>query len=366
MRGFELDYDHRLQDLIARRTAPVEIKAKSTRFGQATVENQYYQASPIYEVYNQLGKEGSAIRYTVGAMARIDPRYTEITYEQGNRVKNQLDRTLLAKNASCDFEYQGSVTNDTHIKSYSDIDLLAITQRFWTLEPPQKPTHPYEGNPFDDLNEIRSISCDCLESAFPKAKVDSSGSKSISISGGSLSRKIDIVPANWYDTNQYAKMQAKRFRAIQVLDIKLGERVKNMPFFHNYCIMICNKRTVGGLCKVIRLMKSLKYDSDSISLSSYDLAAIGYNMPEPQLTTFPGGEVALLARLKTYLDSLKANPLLCTEMLVPDESRKVFEPGHATREGLDELRDEVDDLVDAVSQNLQKSFTKLFEARLVY
>ncbi|MBN73110.1 MAG: hypothetical protein CME32_27965 [Gimesia sp.] len=367
MEGFELDYDRRLENMIARRTAPVETMTKSVRYGQATiVENQYYKASPVFEVYNKLSKEGSAIRYTVGAMARIDPNYTKITYEQGDRVKNQLDRALRDINATCDFEYQGSVTNDTHIKSYSDIDLLAITQRFWTLEPPQQPSYPYEGNPHDDLLEIRSTSCDCLTAAFPKAEVDSSGAKSISISGGSLSRKIDIVPANWYNTNRYAQIQAKRFRAIQVLDLKLGERVKNMPFLHNYRIMKRNERTNGGLCKVIRLMKSLKYDSDSISLSSYDLAAIGYNMPEPQLMTLPGGEISLLARLKTYLDGLKANPSLCTEMLVPDESRKIFAAGHATRQELDNLRDEVDDLVEAVSHNLQKSFTKLAEARLTY
>lgn len=366
MRGFEVDYDRRLQELIARRTAPVEIVEGAGRYAKAFGEDQYYRASPTYEVYNSLGKEGSAVRYTVGAMARVDPRYTEITYEQGDRVRNQLDRALRAVNAACDFEYQGSVTNDTHIKSYSDIDLLAITQRFHALEPPQEATQAYEGDPTEDLKEIRLTSCDCLKSAFPKADVDSGGSKSITVSGGSLRRKIDIVPANWYHTNRYAQMQAKRFRAIQVLDVKSGERVKNMPFLHNYLIMTRDERTIGGLRKVIRLMKSLKYDSESIGLSSYDLASIGYNMPESQSMTFPGDEVALLVRLKTYLDSLVVNPARRTEMLVPDESRKVFTPGHATLQGLDELRDEVDDLVEAVRQNLQKSFAKLAEARLAY
>jgi len=196
--------------------------------------------------------------------------------------------------------------------------------------------------------------------------VDSSGAKSVTVSGGSLSRKIDVVPANWYDTNRYAQMQAKRFRAIQVLDVKSGLRVKNMPFLNNYLIIERDESTIGGLRKVVRLMKSLKYDSDSIALSSYDLASIDYNMPEPQMRTFSGEEIALLVRLKTYLDSLVVNPLLRTEMLVPDESRKVFAPGHATLQGLDELRTEVDDLVEAVRQNLQRSFTKLSEARLAY
>lgn len=366
MRGFELNYDERLQDLIARRTAPVPLTANLAKYGSAYGEEQYYKASPIYEVYQRLQHEGSAVRYTVAAMARIDPRYTEITYEQGDRVKNQIDKALCDAGASCDFRYQGSVTNDTHIKSYSDVDLLAITQRFSTLEPPQKATYPYHGDPVTDLKEIRSTSRRCLEKEFPAAEVDDTGKRSLSISGGSLSRKIDVVPANWYDTNDYAHMQAERFRAIQVLDITTGVRIVNRPFMHNYLIQQLDNSTGGGLRKAIRLMKSLKYDSDSVSLSSYDLASIGYNMPDFQLATLPGYEIPLLVRLKEYLDSVAADSALRSGMLVPDGSRKVFAPGHATLQGLNEIRTEVDDLVEAVRRNLHKSARKILEAKMIY
>ena len=40
--------------------------------------------------------------------------------------------------------------------------------------------------------------------------------------------------------------------------------------------------------------------------------------------------------------------------------------GHATLQGLDELRTEVDDLVEAVRRNLKKSARKLMEARMAY
>lgn len=367
MRGFEVNYDRRLQALIERRTAPVEIFSKAARMGRGGQFVENYQASPVFEVYNKLGEEGSAVRYTVGAMARVDPKYTEVTYEQGDRVRKQLDRAYRAAEAQCDFEYQGSVTNDTHIKSHSDIDLLAITCRFHALEPPQTPTHRYEGDPIKDLTQVRAVSCNCLRATFPAAEVDDSGSKSVAVCGGSLLRKIDVVPANWYDTNAYAQSQAKRYRAIQVLDAKSGQRIKNSPFLHNFLIETRDRRTVGGLRKVIRLIKSLKYDSSGqVSLSSYDLAAIGYNMPELQLLTSPGEEIALLARLKSYLDGLAARPELRNEIMVPDESRRVFTAGYATLEGLNELRDEVDDLVEAVCSNRQKSFAKLAESRLAY
>jgi hypothetical protein len=365
MKGFENDYERRLRSVIARRTAPVEILAKSTSvLNEATIER--YQASPIYEIYNKLDDEGTAVQYTVAAMARLDPRYTEITYEQGERVRKQLDRAFTAAEVACDFDYQGSVTNDTHIKSYSDIDLLCITQKYTTLEPPQKPSYPYTGNPVKDLTDIRVTGADALRKAYPTAAVDDSGAKSVSISGGSLSRKIDIVPANWYDTNQWTATEAKRFRAIQVLDLKTGKRVKNSPFMHNYLIEQKDKAARGGLRKVVRLMKSLRYDSGAIFLSSYDLAAIGYSMPEDQLATFPGGEIPLLSRLKSYLDYLRSDKSYREQLNVPDGSRKIFTVNHATLDGLNELQDEVDDLVEAVGNNLHKSFERLAEARLSY
>ena len=299
-------------------------------------------------------------------MARLDPRYTEITYEQGDRVKNQLREALDGRSISCDFEYQGSVTNDTHIKSHSDIDLLCITRLFTSLEPPQVPEYPYTGNPVQDLTDIRETGAEALRKAYPTADVDDSGSKSVTIKGGSLSRTIDVVPANWHDTNQWSANRAKRFRSIEVLDLKSGVRLKNSPFMHNYLIKVRDENALGGLRKVVRLMKSLRYDRGTISLSSYDLTAIGYHMPEHQLRTFPGGEIRLLSRLKEYLDLLGSNKDYCLSLDVPDGSRKIFASGHGTLDGLIELQDEVDDLVEAVKHNLQRSFAKLEEARLVY
>lgn len=368
MNGFRKDYDQLLKSAIARRTAPVPLKMSMSKsagvFNEATVER--YQASPIYEIYNKLGEEGSAVRYTVASMARLDPRYTEITYEQGDRVKNQLRIALESRDLGCDFEYQGSVTNDTHIKSHSDIDLLCITRLFTSLEPPQVPDYPYTGNPVQDLTDIRETGTEALRNAFPTADIDDSGSKSVAIQGGSLSRKIDVVAANWHDTNRWSTSRAKRFRSIEVLDLKRGVRLKNSPFLHNYLIKVRDETVFGGLRKVVRLMKSLRYDRETISLSSYDLTAIGYHMPEHQLLTFPGGEIPLLSRLKEYLDFLGANKDYCLGLDVPDGSRKIFANGHGTLDGLVELQDEVDDLVEAVKHNLNRSFRKLAEARLAY
>lgn len=359
------NYGDRLDRLIARRTAPVAMK-KSMALATAA-EADSYQASPIYEVYNQIQQDGKAVKYAVGAMQQVDPKYTEVTYGEGDRIKNQLSKAFAKQGIGCDFEYQGSVPCNLHIKSYSDIDLLAITDRFVTLEPPQKPSRPYDGNPVDDLRDIRVSSAACLRDSFPAATVDDSGAKSISVEGGSLQRKVDIVPANWFDTNAYAASSAKRDRAIQILDHKSGRRIKNQPFLHAYKIDQKDKSVTGGLRKVIRLMKSLRYDSEgSVRMSSYDIAGIGYGMSDYQLSVTAERQVALLMRLKEHLDYLAVNSDARERLLVPDQSRPVFCLGHATIDDLEALRDEVDDLVEAVAKDLNRSFENLAEARVSF
>ncbi len=361
----DIDYRQRLAGVIARRTAPVEVMAKSAGvFNERSVD--FYQASPKYEIYDQVSERFPAIRYTLAAMARLDPRYTEITIEQGERVRKQLERAFDAQNIGCDFDYQGSVTNDTHIKSYSDIDLLCITKLFTALEPPQSPENPYLGNPLDDLIAIRETGAKCLRQAFPAATVDETGSKSVAISGGSLSRKIDIVPANWYDTNQWAATQAKRFRAIQVLDLKSRTRIKNSPFMHNYLIEMRDRAAMGGLRKVVRMMKTLRSDNGNISLSSYDITSIGYCMPQQSLSTDVGGELSLLHRLSLYLDTLLQNHSHRQSLDVPDGSRKIFASGHATLESLKMLHMEVERLAVQVRKEVDKTPSGLARFELSY
>lgn len=127
-------------------------------------------------------QQSEAVRYVVGAMQPIDSEYTKNTYEQADRVINQLKKGLKS---SCSYDFQGSVTNNTHIKARSDIDVLLLTDKFFTLEPPQQPASRYQGDVLQDLLDLRTDAASVLRAAFPEATVDSGGSKSISIEGGS-------------------------------------------------------------------------------------------------------------------------------------------------------------------------------------
>ncbi len=321
-----------------------------------------HKAHMVDEGYRHLA-ESESVRYVISAMQPIDGAYTKNTYDQGDRVCNQLERRLAT---SCEYEYQGSVTNDTHVKARSDIDVLLLTTRFEELERPQVASPRYTGNALQDLIDLRKDAITCLRSAFPEAKVDWSGSKSITVEGGSLRRKIDVVPSNWFNTNGYAATGNKVLRGVQILDAKAGRRLKNTPFLHNERIDEMDRRTGGCLRKAARLMKSLKYDTENVDLSSYDIVSIAYNMPEWELTVPRSEELRILDVCFEFCVRLVGEDAKRTAIDVPDGHRKVFAAGHATVDGLRQLALELGKLKQDVLKENRRSFAKLSEARVEY
>lgn len=332
------------------------------RLAARRVDPTVTNARLLNEVYKQVDQSDS-VRYVVGAMQPIDSAYTENTFAQAERVCNQLGNRLAIE---CESEYQGSVTNDTHIKAQSDIDVLLLIGKFFTVEPPQKPQNPYKGDPIKDLVGLRAEIIEALERAFPEATVDYSGGKSVSIEGGSLRRKVDVVPANWCNTNQYVEKRDKIYRGVQILDAKKKERLKNTPFLHNAWIDYKDRRTNGGLRKAARLFKSLKYDTESIDLSSYDLVSIAFNVPEAELNVPHGMELALLNSCYAFCTAIDTDVSLRTSLMVPDGHRRIFEEGHANKVGLEALVRALDDLIRDVLEENQRSFRKMAEARVDY
>ena len=69
-----------------------------------------------------------ALTFVRLAMKSVEPSYTAKTKEAGEKVKGHLDTGLSNKT----YRYQGSVMTNTHIKGYSDIDLLVISNKFYS------------------------------------------------------------------------------------------------------------------------------------------------------------------------------------------------------------------------------------------
>lgn len=325
----------------------------------------FEKTATLNEAYDsdRLRGEGTAVKYAIGAMQPIDKQYTDNTYREGDRVKNQLEKAELV----CDFAYQGSVTSDTHIRAHSDIDLLTLTCKFVTVDAAGPVTDPYPGNPIDDLLLLRRESITVLRARFPEASLDQSGAKCISISGGSLRRKIDVVSSNWRNTQRYDSTGRSVFRGVDVLDCRAKSTIRNLPFLHNERIRDNDGLTNGGLRKAIRLLKSLRYDAEKIpDISSYDIAAIAYTMDNNALSVLRGAELILVERCKSHLDKIAADSTYREGLAVPNGTRKIFGSDGATVKGLTELRQEVDRLLHEIKNDLQRSFRNLAAARIEY
>lgn len=332
-----------------------------------TLENLRARRNPdglLKEAYASV-QEDDAVQYLIGAMEAVEPGFTKRTYEEGNRVANQISTGLAAESLKADYEYQGSVTKNTHIKAYSDIDLLVLETRFFSLQPPQQPASPYKGDPVQDLLQIRRVCISHLKTAFPKATVDDSGPRSVKISGGSLVRTVDIVPANWYDTNDYAEKKQKILRGVHVLNAHKPDRESDQPFIHGAWIEHKDSTTAGSARKLIRLLKSLKYDSeDKVTISSYDIESLVFRMNDTQMQKPRGEEIPLAHSCWLWLKAVEDSQQLRDELSVPDGKRKIFAEGKATQAQLKSLRQELEGLLYDINQGLTRSMRKLAEAKV--
>lgn len=339
----KVNYSDRLDALKNRRTDSELIK-------KAYSADSY---EVLLESYDNLN-ETKLIKYIVGAMMPVDLKYTNKSFGEGERVKNHL-QNLIRVDRGLEFKYQGSVTNNTHIKAHSDIDILTIHNGFITLEKPQHVSSPYDGNPIHDLCCLREDSFRLLRTAFPAATIDNSGAKSISLSGGSLQRKVDVVPSNWYNTVKYAETMLDYFRGVMVLDYANKTRIANTPFYHNQLLEVKDQYTQSNFKKVVRLLKVLKADADvKIDLSSYDITALIYHMDNSNFLIHYS-PLKLLENTLRYLEGLYANEYYRNSLYVPDQSRKIFQNGAATLNGLKLLIIELNNVYADLLEDLVNS-----------
>lgn len=163
-------------------------------------------------------------RYALGAMQEVDAAYTRIGLEEAARVGRQLETGMSRAGIVVGFEIQGSVPLNVHIRGVSDVDLLTLDEGFFTYDPSGSRAlagwfrSPVAYTPLSALQRLRSEAESILRNAFPKANVDCTGSKAIKVSGGSLRRPVDVVPAHWHDTIAYQASGQRHDRGVKILD----------------------------------------------------------------------------------------------------------------------------------------------------
>ncbi|WP_320018932.1 hypothetical protein [Labilibaculum manganireducens] len=275
---------------------------------KALLENQELRMNPDKVELRKALKDElqltpyNTVQYIKKAMFGVEELYTRQTVDAGNKVKNQLS----SKISNVSFEFQGSVMTNTHIRGYSDIDLLTITEKFHTFDRNDISKTLNQPNVYskytqsqinsltialtgggysNGLNDLRELRTDC-ESTLGSVynRVNTSKPKSIEVETTNPKRKVDVVVACWYNDANYYINGDNINRAIQVFckgkmpiyDKKLDA---DYPFLRIKLLNEKDNIVNGRLKRMIRLLKTIKYDSEQeIKLSSFDINAIIYDV----------------------------------------------------------------------------------------
>jgi hypothetical protein len=294
------------------------------------------------------------------SMKGVEPEYTQKSKDAGERVKEHLLKEL--NNVS--FKYQGSVMTDTHIKGYSDIDLLTICEKFYQpdnynikklLENSEQRVKffsslpklekevtgtTYQGNELDDLKNLRIDSENILSKVY--SNCDKSKPKSIKIKNLSLNREVDVVIANWYDDVTSVINDKGDYRGIQVYNKDTNSRGNaDFPFLSVIRINERSSITNGRLKKMIRFLKNTKANSEQdIDISSFDINAICYDISVYEYQTLSFYE--LVPIIYNQLKKITTDDNKADNLVSVDGREYIFRGNTSKKENLKKLLTEVE------------------------
>jgi hypothetical protein len=298
-------------------------------------------------------------KYLIGSMEPVSSQQSDIVINTGERIKNQLESYLNNNGLYPHFDFQGSVTNNTHIKFNSDIDLIVVSNDFINcIEGAFASLPTYFGDAVQTIFTLRSKCRDGLKSKFPAATVKEKA-KCVGISGGSLQRNVDVVPCSWVKNRDYERTRLKMYLGIRVLDVEKNARIDNFPFLHNAMLELKDNKTDGNLKRIIRLLKTLKEDaSTTIDISSYDICGLAYSFDySSMMSTFYAGQFDLLERFLSYSQKLETNLIRQMSISVPNGTRFLFSTDGLKVSELKKLNAELNEVLDDVRPTYARGLT---------
>lgn len=268
------------------------------------------------------------IKYIIESMIPINNNYNKKTKEAGKRVQNHLENNFNL-HFKRDYRPQGSVMTKTNIKVHSDYDLLTIISRYYYPEPKLQNLKPYTASdPIDDIKELRRQAENILGDIYDE--VNKEGTKSISIRNKSLNRTVDVVFCFWYHIEDYLKSQDEYYRGIYLFDFPKEKQIIDYPFAHMQKVNAKGAATNDGSRKGIRLLKSIKMDSDSdsekkIKLSSFHLTTLVHQIENRELYYEKrGSEIMILNAMLNQVKKMILQPNYRKSIESPNATEKPF------------------------------------------
>jgi hypothetical protein len=347
------DINERLENLQKRRRGT---DARSYARLNDDARREVIAKSLISETWQKRATARPYTRYALGAMQSVGEEYTRICIETAQRVGNQLVSKVPVP---LEFRLQGSVPLDVHIRGVSDVDLLSLDTSFYTYATYGARslaglyTVPTARTSLGVLLNLRGEAEKALRAAYPAATVDCSGGKCIALSGGSLPRPVDVVPAHWYDTADYQSSGREHDRGVTIVNKKVPVTIDNLPFLHIERMNSRDGSTYGGLKKAIRLAKNVKNDAENenvaAQLPSFDIAALLYHADQTALRTGYTYELAILREAQRFFDWCYQNQSAAKLLRTPDGSRIILDSVEKIQ-GLTAISVELDKLTKEVAK----------------
>lgn len=303
----------------------------------------------------------AVLDYIRVAMNGVEQEYTAKSKEAGEKVKQHLSNELTA----VDYRYQGSVMTNTHIRGHSDIDLLVISNKFYTIATAEVNNilnladvetrfysgqiqrmkkelgqSSYLGNSEEDLRTIRLNSEVIMQRTYDKC--NTTHPKAIKITNQNLKRDVDIVVANWYDDVRSIIYEKGINRGIQIYNKDLnGVGAADFPFVSIERINTRSSDTAGRLKKMIRFLKTIKADSKvDIALSSFDINAICYDIEVSKYRN--SSFYQLVAVLYNQIKSICTSDIHADRITSVDDREYIFKYNSQKKEQLKLLLSELE------------------------
>lgn len=294
------------------------------------------------------------------SMKGVEPEYTQKSKDAGERVKEHLSKELN----DVTFKYQGSVMTDTHIKGFSDIDLLTISEKFYqadrtkmkillenseqrvkffsSLPKLEKEVNAsnYQGNALNDLRNLRQDSEKTLMGVYTNCETHKP--KSIKIKNLSLNREVDVVIANWYDDISSVINDKGDYRGIQVYNKDTNSRGDaDYPFLSIKRVNEKSSLTNGRLKKMIRFLKNNKANSEQdIDLSSFDINAVCYDINANEYQTLSFYE--LVPVIYNQMKKIATDENKADNLVSVDGREYIFRGNNSKKENLKKLLAEIE------------------------
>lgn len=289
-----------------------------------------------YRMFSSLADaDRDAAKFVKLAMSPVDDSYTQRSKQAGNNVRDWLK----SKQTNVDYAFQGSVMTNTHIKGYSDIDLLTLCDKFYGTEIDKVRnilqqayngytwgdeeklrtfdrnfTH-YTGSGLQDLRDLRKENETLLAQRY--VICDTTKAKAIRIKNQNLNMDVDVVTASKHQSIRHILHDYDN----AYLGVCIYDKVKDCQLDADYPflrIQLMNQRgldTGDRFKKMIRFLKNLRSQSaKGINLTSFEINSICYDIPTCkyssdyylQLVNVLYEKMALLCNNSIEADKLKS------------------------------------------------------------